>query len=78
MRRIRSGEEFWPGTRNRETVWNSIRPDGLLWWILRHHRGKRRRTEARLAQRPDLRVVRLRSPRETERWFASLPRASGP
>lgn len=77
VRRIRSGAEFWPGTGNRETLWNAIRPDGLLWWILRHHRGKRRRTEARLGQRPDLQVVRLRSPREAERWLASLPRGSG-
>jgi shikimate kinase len=76
-RRIRNREEFWPGTGNRETLWNAVRPSGLLWWILRHHRGKRRRTEARLAQRPDLNVVRLRSPRETDRWLASLPAGSG-
>jgi hypothetical protein len=72
LRRIRTGEEFWPGTGNRESLWNAIRPSGLLWWILRTHRGKRRRTEARLAARPDLRLVRLRSPRAARRWLASL------
>ncbi|MDQ2690347.1 MAG: adenylate kinase [Chloroflexota bacterium] len=71
-RRIRSGEEFWPGTGNRETLGQVLRRDSLLWWILRQHRPKRARMEARLAARPDLRVVRLRSPAETERWLASL------
>ena len=72
VRRIRTREEFWPGTGNRESLRNALRPDGLLWWILRHHRGKRRRTFERLAQRPDLDVVRLRSPREADAWLASL------
>jgi hypothetical protein len=72
VRRIRSGEEFWPGTGNRETLANALRHDGLLWWILRTHRGRRRRLAAGLAARPDLVVVRLRSPAETDRWLASL------
>jgi hypothetical protein len=70
--RLRSGQEFWPGTGNRETIRNVLRRDGLLWFILRHHAGKRRRTAKRLAARPDLRQVRLRSPRETERWLDDL------
>jgi hypothetical protein len=70
--RLRSGEEFWPGTGNRETIRNVLRRDGLLWFILRHYRGKRRRTATRLAARPDLRRIRLRSPRETERWLDAL------
>jgi hypothetical protein len=78
IRRIRSQDEFWPGTGNRESLRNALRPGGLLWWILRHHRGKRRRTAARLAARPDLEVIRLRSPAEAERWLATtrLPGAS--
>jgi hypothetical protein len=70
--RIRSGEEFWPGTGNRESVWNALKPDGLLWWILRTHRSRRRSLEAQLAERPEVRVVRLRSPAATARWLASL------
>lgn len=70
--RIRSGEEFWPGTGNRESVANALRRGGLLWWILRTHRPRRRRTVAALAERPNVRVVRLRSPREAQRWLSSL------
>ncbi len=72
VRRIRSREEFWPGTGNRESVRNALRRDGLLWWILRTHRGRRKRMIARLEQRPDLRVVRLRSPRDAEDWLARI------
>jgi hypothetical protein len=70
--RVRSGEEFWPGTGNRETVGNALRRGGLLWWILRTHRSRRRRLERELAERTDLRVVRLRSPRAARDWLAGL------
>lgn len=72
IQRIRSNEVFWPGTGNRETLRSAFRGDGLIWFILRHYRGKRRRMAARLAARPDLAAVRLRSPAETARWVASL------
>jgi hypothetical protein len=71
-RRIRTQEEFWPHTGNRESLRNQLRPGGLLWWILRHHRGKRRRTLERLSSRPDLTVVRLRTPREADAWLESI------
>lgn len=74
--RIRSGDEFWPGTGNRETLHNALKRDGLLWWILRTHRSRRRRTLAALAERPDLRVVRLRSPADADRWLAGLQRSA--
>ncbi len=70
--RIRSGEEFWPGTGNRESVGNALRRDGLLWWILRTHRSRGRRILEGLAARPDIRLVRLRSPREADRWLAGV------
>ena len=70
--RARSGREFWPGTGNRESIRRALARDGLLWFILRQHRGKRRRTAARLRARPDLDVVRLRSPRDTDAWVARL------
>jgi hypothetical protein len=72
VRRIRSREEFWPGTGNRESLRNAFRGDGLLWWILRTHRGRRRRMLERLATRPDLAVVRLRTPREADAWLATI------
>ena len=72
IRRIRTQEEFWPGTGNRESLHNAFRRDGLLWWILRTHRGRRRRMLERLAARPDLVVIRLRSPAEADRWLSAL------
>ncbi len=72
VRRIRSQEEFWPGTGNRESIRNALRPDGLLWWILRTHRGRRRRMVARLARRPELRVIRLASPDAAAAWLREL------
>jgi adenylate kinase family enzyme len=72
LRRIRSGEEFWTGTGNRESIHHALRRDGLLWWILRTHRPRRRRTAAAIAERPDLRVIRLRSPRAADHWLASV------
>jgi hypothetical protein len=70
--RIRSGDEFWPGTGNRESLRNALRRDGLLWWILTTHRRRRRSMAAGLAARPDIRAIRLRSPAETERWLSDL------
>jgi hypothetical protein len=70
--RLRSGEEFWPGTGNRESVGNALRRGGLLWWIVSTHRARRRRLTRGLAARPDITLVRLRSPGETARWLASF------
>ncbi len=70
--RIRSGAEFWPGTGNRESLRRAVGRQSLLWWILRTHRSRRRRMLAEVAAHRDVRVVRLRSPRETDRWLASL------
>ena len=71
-RRIRSQEEFWPGTGNRESLRNAFRRDGLLWWILTTHRGRRERTLRQLATIPAVRLVRLGSPAEAEAWLGSV------
>jgi adenylate kinase family enzyme len=70
--RLRTREELWPGTGNRERASRVVHRDGLLWWILSTHHRRRRTTAEQLATRPDLRAVRLRSPAETERWLSSL------
>jgi len=70
--RIRSREEFWPGTGNRESVLNALRPSGLLWWILRTHHRRRRSMAAGLAARSDITAIRLRSPLAAERWRRGL------
>ncbi len=72
VERIRSREEFWPGTGNRESVANALRRDGLLWWILRTHRRRRRTMAAALSARPDITAVRLRSPAEAERFLHTV------
>ncbi len=75
LERLRSGQELWPSTGNRESFrLLFLSPDSLLWWALRTYRGRRRRIAGDLA-RPEhahLRVIRLRSPREAEVWLASL------
>lgn len=70
--RIRSGQEFWPGTGNRESVTKAFRADGLIWWILRTHHRRRRSFGASIGAGTDVRWIRLRSPAETERWLASI------
>jgi len=70
--RIRSGEEFWPGTGNRESLHHALQRDGLLVWILTTHRPRRRRMAAQLAAQPGVTQVRLGSPAETERWLGGI------
>lgn len=75
-RRLRTREEFWPGTGNRERLGHIVRRDGLLWWILSTHRRRRRTMAAELAAHSDLHHVRLRSPPEADRWLQGLQPAS--
>lgn len=79
LARIRSGEEIWPGTGNRETVRNSFfSRDSLYVWALKTHWRRKRQTPELLA-RPEyahLTVHRFRDAREAERWLEaqrSLP-----
>jgi adenylate kinase family enzyme len=73
LRRIRTQEEFWPGTGNRESVQNALRRDGLLWWILSTHRRRHRTMQEKMRERTDLDWVRLRSPSEAAAWLATIP-----
>jgi hypothetical protein len=74
--RIRTREEFWPGTGNRESVRNALRRDGLLWWILSTHHRRRRSMMAASRDRTDLRWIRLRSPADADRWLAGIQSSS--
>jgi adenylate kinase family enzyme len=76
VRRIRSREEFWPGTGNRESVRNAFRRDGLLWWILSTHRRRHRTMSQAMRERRDLRWIRLASPREAAAWLAGVQPSS--
>jgi len=78
VQRIRTGEELWPGTGNRETVRNAFfQRDPLLLYAIRTHR-RRRRLFVEALGRPasaHLAVHRFGSPREAERWLASVERS---
>jgi hypothetical protein len=75
IRRIRSGEELWPGTGNRETYRNQfLSRDSLFWWALKTYRRRRREFPLLLA-RPEnahLAVHRFRSANEARAWLDSL------
>jgi adenylate kinase family enzyme len=79
IRRIRSQEELWPGTGNRERLsTNVIGRDSLLWWILSTYRRRRREYAERLAAHPGVAAFRLRSPAEAHAWLADLEPDAGP
>jgi adenylate kinase family enzyme len=72
-RRIQTKEEIWPGTDNRERLSMHIfRRDGLLWWILSTYHRRRRDYPRLLAEHPQIEAVRLRSPREANRWLGEV------
>ena len=72
-RRIRTQEELWPGTGNRETLSKHLlQRDGLLWWILSTYRRRRRDYPRLLQAHPGLTAVRLRSASEADRWLAGI------
>ena len=74
-RRIRSREELWTGSGNRERFSNAyLSKDSLYVWLARAYRRHRRAWPQALA-RPEyahLRVHRFRDPRGAVRWLDSL------
>jgi hypothetical protein len=81
MRRIRSGEELWPGTGNRETVRNQfLSRETLFWWALKTYRRRRRELPLILA-RPEhahLTVLRFRRSEDALAWLERHPATAGP
>jgi hypothetical protein len=73
VRRIRSREEIWPGTGNRETWRNQfLSRETLFWWALKTYRRRRRELPLVLA-RPEhahLVVHRFRRTREAATWLS--------
>jgi adenylate kinase family enzyme len=69
-RRIRRREELWSGNREswRSAFWGR---ESLFAWTIRTYFRKRRTLPRRFARHPHLEVVRLRSPREVERYLVS-------
>ena len=67
LERIRSKEELWEGTGNRETFRNTFfSRDSLLVWLLRTYPKKKRQYSALMqdARYSHIRFIRIRSPRE--------------
>lgn len=75
IRRIRTGEELWPETGNRETFRNQfLSRDSLFWWALKTHHRRQREWPPTLA-RPEyqhLLVHRFRRPEESAAWLSSI------
>lgn len=78
LRRIIQQENLWD-TGNRET-WRKqfFSRDSLFLWAIRSY-PRRRRVYTQLTSLPEyahLRVIRLKSPRETDRWLRSVSASS--
>jgi adenylate kinase family enzyme len=75
LRRIRTREELWPGTGNRETYRGQfLSRDTLFWWAIKGYRRRRRelpRTLAR-AEYAHLAIHRLRTGRDAETWLSRI------
>ncbi len=72
FRRIFSREKLWKG--NQERLRSLFTRDSIFWWAVKSYR-RRRREYPRLLSRPEysrLKVMRLRSPTETNNWLSSL------
>ena len=74
-RRIRSREELWSGSGNRERFTNAyLSKDSLYVWLARAYRRHQRAWPRALAQAEyaHLRVHRFRSSGEADRWLCSI------
>ena len=79
MRRIRSREELWPGTGNRETWRNQFfSRESLFVWALTTYRRRRRELPVILARTENahLTVHRFRRPGEAEAWLETAKPAT--
>jgi adenylate kinase family enzyme len=69
-RRSITREELWNG--NRESFRSAFSRDSIVWWVIARHGTHRKKWPPRLAQFPELEVVRLRSAREIREWLQSI------
>jgi adenylate kinase family enzyme len=76
VRRSLVREELWPGTNNRESFGKMFSRGSIVLWTLNAHARQRRRyaTVMEVGEWPHLRFVRLRSPREAQRFLFGLAR----
>jgi adenylate kinase family enzyme len=62
--------ELWNG--NRERLRDTFGRDSIVWWVLRMHRGFAAKWAGRLAEHPQLEIVRLHTPHEIRGWLQSI------
>lgn len=70
LRRVVGRQELWNG--NRETWRGAVQADAPLRWLFRTHWRRRRELPEQAAEYPHLTLIRLRSPREAQRWLERL------
>jgi adenylate kinase family enzyme len=69
MRRCWTRQELWSG--NRERFWTAfLSRDSILLWVLTSWRSKRWIYPREFTRFPHLRIIRLRSQEQTDRWVA--------
>jgi len=68
--RLVSRRELWNG--NRETFRNTFSRDSIVWWVITQHGKYRQKWPPRYEALPQLRVVRLHSPREVRNFLQSI------
>jgi shikimate kinase len=75
FRRVATREVLWNGNRERDLSAHFFSRDSIFLWALRTYGLRRREYPALLesSSYAHLRAVRLRSPRATNAWLASLP-----
>lgn len=79
VRRVRSGEECWPGTGNRETYRSQLLSrDSLFWWALKTHWRRRRELPLILARAEFAHLVvhRFRRSEEADTWLETVKPAT--
>ena len=70
-RRLAGREVLWNG--NRESLRTTLSRDSIILWALTTYRRRRRDYPPALAAQPHLRVVRLRTDGEVQRFLAAIP-----
>ncbi len=80
MLRVVTREELWNGNREPFLVHLKLWSDkSMVTWYFKTY-GRNKRRYPKLFARPEyahLKVIHLQTPRETEAWFAGLPREDG-
>lgn len=71
-RRARTREELWNGNTEPGMLHAITNRDGIIRWGFRTRDKLRKSMPAAIEANPHLRVVRLRSQRETDAWLAAL------